>query len=62
MEKPTGINDNILRKFGDADFPMGRRARIQVHNGEGEPLILVRKKKKSNFLAVQAEIRFYLST
>ena len=45
MEKPTGINDNILRKFGDADFPMGRRARIQVHNGEGEPLILVRKKK-----------------
>lgn len=60
MEKQTGIN-NILRNFGDADFPMGRRARIQVHNGEGEPLILVRK-KKSNFLAVQAEIRFYLST
>lgn len=44
MEKQTGIN-NILRNFGDADFPMGRRARIQVHNGEGEPLILVRKKK-----------------
>ena len=49
MEKPTGINDNILRKFGDADFPMGRRARIQVHNGEGEPLILVRKKKNQIF-------------
>lgn len=61
MEKPTVINNNILRNFGDADFPMGRRARIQVHNGEGEPLILVRK-KKSKFLAVQAEIRFYLST
>lgn len=45
MEKQTGIN-NILRNFGDADFPMGRRARIQVHNGEGEPLILVRKKIK----------------
>ena len=61
MEKPTVINNNILRNFGDADFPMGRRARIQVHNGEGEPLILVRK-KKSEFLVVQAEIRFYLST
>ena len=46
MEKQTGINDNILRNFGDADFPMRMRDRIQVHNGAGEPWYWLGKKNQ----------------
>lgn len=34
-ENQAGVNYNVLRDFGDAEFPMGRRAKAQIHNGGG---------------------------